>query len=918
MFGRDDRYTRAFDLARQAMSLVQQQQYETAYRLLEQAAELLAGGPGWLAPADERQRWAVAQLDVHRELGKTAYSLGRLVPARAHLEQARKESCHLTGADSTDTGVVQSLLGTVYTPLGDLDAAYDCQRDSLRIALLNDEPADSVAITLSNLGETLQLRGQRAESYDAYRRALELPGTSPVVRTGVQQNLGFHYAHHFDYPRALRVFFDALAALGRLEQSGALPCPSFERTMCLANIGQIYANQLDFERSITYQRQALEGFLAFQPDGATTANAMANLANTLQMKGETTEADRLLAGAIDIARRQRLTTPLRQYLAIRAQLARSTDPHRALRLAQEAMAVPTTGRFHDNRDLYPPLAAALAHLDLGQGAAAETLLRQALSLYPQTSGVLADLRELYAALGFAMLLNDRLDEAVDTLQKARSVSEQTRRALGEEPSVEFQFASGASVYQHLMDALYERSTRMDRPADLDEAFAVADGMRARSLARSLSALSMSDGVHDPQTRRLLVAEQQLLRRAGQARNMITAAAKADATKAELAELQQRCADLEHQAETLRLKLSSSTSDLADLIAPTAATVEQVRAVLDCGTAFVLYEPTDARTYCWVIRSHAASMVPLPVTAQQLQDLVTTVRDEAERPFDYPDLAEHLTALGGMLLEPILPLLQGVEHVAFSPGGALACLPFELLPLPHGRFTARWTSSYVPSATTLVRFGSAARSGHRPELDLVGFAPADPDLSGPQQEIAEAVHRFAPRSLAFIGPPATAEAVHAHAPRARLVHFACHAGVADQPQYSRLSLAPAPDGDPSMYAFEFARIRLHSELVIFSACSTAYGTPRAGEGLVGFYRSVLASGTDAALLTLWEVPDASSTRFMRYFHRHLSCGKTPAQALREARSAVDDGTLLSATTWAAYVLVSTSATGNRPRKDTAHG
>lgn len=61
--------------------------------------------------------------------------------------------------------------------------------------------------------------------------------------------------------------------------------------------------------------------------------------------------------------------------------------------------------------------------------------------------------------------------------------------------------------------------------------------------------------------------------------------------------------------------------------------------------------------------------------------------------------------------------------------------------------------------------------------------------------------------------------------------------------------PSRDGSPFLYSFELARLRLDADVVVFSACDTALGMLRPGEGLIGFSRSLFAAGASAAVLSL---------------------------------------------------------------------
>ncbi|MBB5867136.1 CHAT domain-containing protein [Allocatelliglobosispora scoriae] len=911
------RYDKALELTRQALALVAGQEYQQAAVLFTQALRILMPGPGLLASGHEHRKWELARTDLHGELGKVEFLLGRLAPARENLERACAGYRHLQEPDSRDYGVTRSNLGVVYEKLGMINEALACHEDSLRIAQRHGEPADSLATSLCHIGMVQQLAGDRPGSDRSFAAAIAMPGVSRLIRAGLLQNAAFHHTHYFEYAQALPLFFQALDEFTALEEARVLPSGSDERAMCLTNIGQLYANEQDFTRALDYQRRALALFERKQPDGVMTATALSNLAGTLMLRmleDDLAEADGLLGRAIEISGRHSAAAPVRGlYLANRSYVAlRRGDPDRALALAVEGIAVRAAGTS-DRTTVVPYAAAGLAYFTLGRLDEAEEALLAALRASESIAPLLPDSQDLHSLLGAIALersrseegelKRSRLDRAVECLRTARTVAEQSRRLLDGEPGLEFLFGTGAAAYHWLIDALYQRNG----PGDREEAFTVADGVRARGLARMLTGDDIA-AAEDPEIRRLIADHQDALRRLGVAWQEL---AKAE-DPVQQAELRWRYTDLAHRAEQYRIRLAGSSFRFGDVIAPSACTVEQVRAALDPGTAFVLHEPTPSGTYAWVIRPSGTTMIRLPIDAAELEELVTTAVQDLEEPVDATGPGGQLADLSTVLLKPLADGLRGAEHVALSPGGVLAYLPFELLTIDGVRLFERCTTSYVPSPTTMVRFGGGPVRGTH-ELDFVGFASSNDGLKHPPLEVAEIAEIFAPRSLQIVAA-ATPEAVRADAVRARYVHIASHAFVDDdQPQFSRLVLAPsAVDGDSSLFAFEFAGLRLRSQLVSLSACSTARSRLRPGEGLIGFYRAVLATGTDAALLSLWAVPDRLARVFMVHFYGLIAAGRPAEVALRETRThfAPPDGAISARTTWAAFILVSVNPRGSR--------
>jgi CHAT domain-containing protein len=77
------------------------------------------------------------------------------------------------------------------------------------------------------------------------------------------------------------------------------------------------------------------------------------------------------------------------------------------------------------------------------------------------------------------------------------------------------------------------------------------------------------------------------------------------------------------------------------------------------------------------------------------------------------------------------------------------------------------------------------------------------------------------------------------------------------------------------------LKLPAELVTLSGCATGLNVVADGDELLGLLRGLIYAGTQAALLTLWDVQDQSTTEFMTSFYRHLAGATDKTDALRKA-------------------------------------
>ncbi len=102
------------------------------------------------------------------------------------------------------------------------------------------------------------------------------------------------------------------------------------------------------------------------------------------------------------------------------------------------------------------------------------------------------------------------------------------------------------------------------------------------------------------------------------------------------------------------------------------------------------------------------------------------------------------------------------------------------------------------------------------------------------------------------------------PGHRIVHLATHAMFNDEnPLDSRIELA-----DTSLFIYEILALGQQPELVIMSACETAVGEQKKGEGVISLTRAFLQAGCPNVVASLWKVSDQKTGIIMRDFHKFL--------------------------------------------------
>ncbi|HEY9815927.1 MAG TPA: CHAT domain-containing tetratricopeptide repeat protein [Candidatus Obscuribacterales bacterium] len=828
-------------------------------------------------------------LALYRQLGdrrQEAYLLTNLGSAYENLYQTDtaltfyQESLALAEEIQDSSGQSYALgnLGYLYERNGDYEQALIYLRRGLPLAQSRGDRADE-AYLLNQIGIVLKAQGLMDEAIAEFEASLAIAEEigDLSLQANSQGNLGNTYLETGRYPQALDRYGVTLTLM---RQQGNLQ----GEAIVLQRLGNLYLDLGNPERAVDYYQQT-EVIAQQLGDPRLQAYNQGNLALAYRHLGQMDRALPELQLALDqlqtLGDRPRLATGFNSLGNIYADLQENDQ---AIQAYQQSLEL--------SQALGDRHGQVMALGNLGQMAEQLGQYTQALSYYEQSLQLAVetgDLRRQGLALDYlgAFYFNQAdYEQSVVYLKDAVEVWESMRPGLQDEDQVSL-FETQVSTYQLLQRALI----RLNR---YDDALEMSERGRARTFIelvanRQSPAIAASLQVPPPS-----LSDIQAIARQQQA----TIIQYSILSSAELAIwVVQPTGDIQFQL----VQFNSS-----DLSLDTAVEETRVAAALGRGNQDPQWTSLVQQTRSGILES-----ADLPESALSRQPVESpppssTALSRRQNP--------QLQSFYRLLIDPIASFLPDdpASHVIIVPHDALFLLPFAALQDEDGRYLIeRHTVTTAPSIQVLALTQSRPISPTslivgNPQMPSVGQPPLPlSPLPNAEQEAIEIAAFLDADPL--LGAEATEARVVQQMGGAQVIHLATHGLLDDLGEVGlpgAIALAPSSTDNGLLTAGEILELRLSADLVVLSACDTGRGRIT-GDGVLGLSRSFMAAGANSVLVSLWAVPDDSTTLLMTEFYRHLAETPDSAQALRQAMLTTME-TYPSSRDWAAFTLMGQSS------------
>lgn len=614
----------------------------------------------------------------------------------------------------------------------------------------------------------------------------------------------------------------------------------------------------------------------------------------------------------------------------------------------------------------PTYALALLMANRGSEAlaSAETAQRLAASLYGDRHPAAA---EAVAARAAVLAAAGRRDEAMAGFRAAMPalIDAATGPYAGESGARAVRLRVVVEAYLHelargiLAGPAGVLASGQQTVAAVDAMFRAAEAARSRTLIDAVASAALRSGLKDRQLAELVRRDQDAARRTVALYDSLAGwfALPANARKpADETALRRDIAAAEAERAEISRAIARRSPGIAGLARPLPVGLADLRSALRPGEALVSLLVGAERSYAIAVPQQGApALVEAPLGRDALADTVARLRgamSDGGRGLQAIPAFDLQAAYAGVyqpLLKPLEPALAGIQSLLVVADGALAQLPFALLPTEPvaqpaaspgaPRFAEyrdvpwlvrRQAVAHLPSATALVALRrmapaqpaprpfvgvgdpvfaeAAARSTAAPStlrailarnldrnvsIRALESLPQLPDTRLELQQIAKDLGAN-PQTELYLGRHASeAELRRVPLDRYRVVAFATHglaAGDVDGLLQPALALSSpkvtAEDGDGLLTMSEVLDLRLAADWVVLSACNTAGEAQPGAEVLSGLASAFFYSGARSLLVTHWAVETVAA----RLLTTGSFAAKTPsrAEALRQSMLALIDG------------------------------
>jgi CHAT domain-containing protein/Flp pilus assembly protein TadD len=482
------------------------------------------------------------------------------------------------------------------------------------------------------------------------------------------------------------------------------------------------------------------------------------------------------------------------------------------------------------------------------------------------------------SLGLLKIKTGETEHSEDFFKQAIDSIENLRSPLpGEEFRTAF-FSDKLTPYNQMVRLCLDNK-KNDRAF---EALGYVERSRSRALADNLSA-NLNVKPRDDYEAKSFAQTEALREELNWYYSQLNCASQNAGNKDEVTKLNREILNRENLMLEIMRRIQQRNSDSATNA--TSFNLSTLQKHLGKDTALIEYANLEGEWIAFILTGEKLNVVRSLGNESETVDLIEqfyfqigTLRHGAQSvrqhlPLLTKRIQNYLNRLYSILIEPLKQFFSD-RRLAIVPHRALHYVPFHALYDGKKYLIEEHEICYAPSAVVLEHSLSML---HRSIEEVVLFGVADERAPQVRDEINSLAQLFKD-SIAFLNEEATIAALKENAPRANLLHLACHGQFRqDNPTFSTLRL-----GDGWLTVHDASRLNLNCELVTLSACETGVNLIAPGDELIGLSRGFFSAGTPSLLLSLWPVDDEATKNLMTTFYKNIQAGRKPVDALRQSQ------------------------------------
>ncbi len=339
---------------------------------------------------------------------------------------------------------------------------------------------------------------------------------------------------------------------------------------------------------------------------------------------------------------------------------------------------------------------------------------------------------------------------------------------------------------------------------------------------------------------------------------------------------------------------------ANLTNPTFSfDVEVVQETMDAKEAILDFVVLDSSLLAFVISADTFYSKVNRLNAQSIKDdalswseAIQSRKSNVNMPISLAVVSDAINGLG-----------KHITKLNIIPDAFLYVLPFEILTIQDQLVFDNYLVSYANSSEILLHQKNKKSKKNKYTVSI--FAPEYEHI--PEESLATNNKRaegnwelpYSQQEASFIQAvmkgrlfkdnEATKENLKGAMRNSDIVHLTMHAEANDQrPMNSRFIFeTDSLTSEKNLHLFELYNLQSTVQLAVLSACETGVGEFHNGDGVRSLANGFQYAGIPSVILSLWKVPDESTSIIMKSFYSHLRLGLNKHDALRKAKLAYLD-------------------------------